>query len=176
MSNNKENEILFRMETLSKIEPSEKASKDAIEKVRNELLKNQKQKEESGTKILSMIFIIKMMKFTAAAVVLLATGFIIGRLAAPAQPNINMEEIQLLVDKKCADMAEKTLAAASTLMDQRTNEVVGLIEAARQNDRQWVAAAFEKIETDRRADTKRLGNSLVVLAARTSEMQSYKQN
>jgi hypothetical protein len=51
-----------------------------------------------------------------------------------------------------------------------------LVEAARENDRKWIAAALDKIEYDRRADTVRLGNSLVTLAARTNELHKYEQN
>ena len=87
-----------------------------------------------------------------------------------------MEEIKLLVETECAKTAENTLAASATLMDRQRNEIIGLVEAARQSDRQWIAAAFDKIESDRRVETNRLGNSLIALAARTNERSLYKQN
>lgn len=169
MSNDKENQIRFRLKTLSQIEPKEQAAHNAIEKVRDSLTKSEKQREKASVGTCRVIFSARILKYAAAAIILIGIGFIAGRLAVPAQPDIEMEQIQSMIDSHCAQFAEKTLAASSTLMDQRMNEMVGLIEAAREKDRQWVAAAFEKIENDRRADNTRVGNSLIALAARTSE-------
>ena len=168
MSKDKENEIRFRLKVLSQIEPQKQASENAIEKVRETLLNTQKQPKGVGVKILRTVFCFQTLKFATAAVILIGIGFIAGRLVTPAQPEINMEDLHKYVDKQCAEMAEKTLAASCTLMDQQRGEIIGLIEAARQNDRRWIAAGFEKIETDRKSDR----NSIIALAARTSQIRN----
>lgn len=168
MNNDKENKIRFRLKVLSQIEPKEQAIASAMEKTREALVKSQKQEEENVVRISRAFICGRILKYAIAAVILIGIGFIAGRLAVPAQPEINMDEIQAMMDKKCDDNAEKILAASSTLMDKRMNDMVNVIEAARQKDRQWTAAAFEKIENDRRTDNNRLGNSIVALASRTS--------
>ena len=49
-------------------------------------------------------------------------------------------------------------------MDKRMTEMVNVIEAARQKDRQWTAAAFDKVVTD----NDRMGKSIIALASRTN--------
>ena len=171
MSKDKENEIRYRLKILSQIEPSQEASEAAVKKVKDTLEKNQ---GSSGTQIRRPFFNIAILKFAIAAVLLMCFGFIAGRLAAPAQPD--MEEIQELVDARLVKFAEQTLAASSTLMDQRINEMIVLVEAARENDRRQIAAALDKIVYDIRTDTARLGNGLVTLAARTNDLHKYEQN
>ena len=165
MNNNKENEIQFRLKVLSQIEPEEQAIASAIEKTKDILAKSQNHNNVVRT---SHVFVFgKILKYAIAAVILIGIGFIAGRLAIPAQPQINMDEIRAMMDQKYAENAEKILAASSTLMDKRMNEMVNVIEAARQKDRQWTAAAFDKIENDRRADNNRIGN-FINLASRTN--------
>lgn len=168
MNNDKENQIRFRLKIISQIEPKEQAAQNAVEKVRDVLTQSEKQRESTSIRISRVFLGSQILKYTAAAVILIGIGFIAGRLAIPNQPEVNIAEIQTIVDKKCAEFAEKTLSASSTLMDKRMNEMLNVIEAARQKDRQWTAAAFEKIENDRRVDNTRMGNSLIALASRTS--------
>jgi hypothetical protein len=54
-------------------------------------------------------------------------------------------------------------------------ELIQLIEAARAKDRQWIAAALEQIEINRRQDNARIG-SLVTFAAQTNQSQRIEQN
>jgi len=171
MSKDKENEIRYRLKILSQIEPSQESSEAAVQKVKDALEKNQ---GGSGTRIRRPFFNTVILKFAAAAVLLIGVGFIAGRLATPAQPD--MGEIQELVDARLAKFAEQTLAASGTLIDLRVGEVIASVEAARENDRRQIKAALDKIVYDRRADTARLGNSLVTLAARTNELHKYEQN
>ena len=171
MSKDKENEIRYRLKILSQIEPSQEASEAAAQKVKDTLEKTQ---SGSGTRIRRPFFNAAILKFAAAAVLLIGLGFIAGRLAAPAQPD--MEDIQKLIDARLSKFAEQTLAASSTLMDQRINEMIVLVEAARENDRKQIAAALDKIMYDIRADTDRLGSGLVALAARTNDLHKYEQN
>ena len=168
MNNDKENPIRFRLKILSQIEPSEQAIGSAMEKTKETLVKSQKQEEDKVVRTSGAFILGQILKYAIAAVILIGVGFIAGRLAIPAQPEINMDDIQAMMDKKCADNAEKILAASSTVIDKRMNEMINVIEAARQKDRQWTAAAFEKIENDRRTDNNRFGDSIVALASRTS--------
>jgi len=137
-------------------------------------------------------------------VLLIGLGFITGRLFVPApdmeelqaalEPAIRQElqeqwrqayatgftqiknELAEQFSRDLAEFAEQTLAASSNMTDQRLNELVQLIEAARAKDRQWIAAALEKIEFNRRQDNTRLGNGLVTLATRTNDLRRIEEN
>jgi hypothetical protein len=54
-------------------------------------------------------------------------------------------------------------------------ELIQLIEAARVKDRQWIAAALEQIELNRRQDNARIG-SLVTFAAQKNQLKRIEQN
>ena len=73
------------------------------------------------------------------------------------------DELARQVRRDLTEFAAQTLAASGTRTDQRLNELIQLIEAARIQDRRRMAAAFEYIES-------RFGNGLVTLAARTDEL------
>ncbi len=85
-------------------------------------------------------------------------------------------ELAQQLSRDLAEFAEQALAASSTMTDQRIKELVQLIEAARAKDRQWIAAALEKIEFNRRQDNTRLGNGLVALATRTNDLRRIEEN
>jgi len=73
------------------------------------------------------------------------------------------DELAQQVRRDLAEFAAQTLAASGTRTDQRLMELIRLIEAARVQDRQRMASAFDYIES-------RFGNGLVTLAARTDEL------
>ena len=73
------------------------------------------------------------------------------------------DELARQVRRDLAEFAAQTLAASGTRTDQRLNKLIQLIEAARIQDRQRMASAFDYIES-------RFGNGLVTLAARTDEL------
>ena len=73
------------------------------------------------------------------------------------------EELARQVRRDLTEFAAQTLAASGTRTDQRLMELIRLIEAARVQDRQRMASAFDYIES-------RFGNGLVTLAARTDEL------
>ena len=73
------------------------------------------------------------------------------------------DELARQVRRDLTEFAAQTLAASGTRTDQRLMELIRLIEAARVQDRQRMAAAFDYIES-------RFGNGLVTLAARTDEL------
>lgn len=84
-------------------------------------------------------------------------------------------ELQQQISLELTEFAEQTLAASSALTDQRLKELIQLIEAARIKDRQWIAAALEKIELNRRQDTARIGG-LVRFAAQTNRLRQIDEN
>jgi hypothetical protein len=73
------------------------------------------------------------------------------------------DELSRQVRRDLTEFAAQILAASGTRTDQRLMELIRLIEAARVQDRQRMAAAFDYIES-------RFGNGLVTLAARTDEL------
>jgi hypothetical protein len=73
------------------------------------------------------------------------------------------DELARQVHRDLMEFAAQTLAASGTRTDQRLNELIQLIEAARIQDRRRMAAAFDYIES-------RFGNGLVTLAARTDDL------
>lgn len=73
------------------------------------------------------------------------------------------DELARQVRRDLTEFAAQTLAASGTRTDQRLMELIRLIESARVQDRQRMAAAFDYIES-------RFGNGLVTLAARTDEL------
>jgi len=86
------------------------------------------------------------------------------------------DELQQQVRRDLTDFAAQTLAASSTLTERRLIELVNLIEAARERDRQQVAAALEEIEFSRLQDKSQLGSGLVALAAQASELFDKRPN
>lgn len=75
------------------------------------------------------------------------------------------DELARQVRRDLTEFAAQTLAASGTRTDQRLNELIQLIEAARIQDRRRMAEAFDYIES-------RFGNGLVTLAARTNDLLS----
>ena len=73
------------------------------------------------------------------------------------------DELARQVRRDLTEFAAQTLAASGTRTDQRLMELIELIEAARVQDRQRMASAFDYIES-------RFGGGLVTLAARTNEL------
>jgi hypothetical protein len=204
MSKINENEILKRLKILSRTEPTKEATEQAINKTRSALNETKNRRQNSRTKIWPSIFKNNMSKLAAAAVLLIAAGYAVGRLTTPA-PDMEQlqsalesslraslteemnrrwqkaftancirfnDELQQQVRRDLTEFAAQTLAASNTLTQQRLLKLVELIEAARERDRLQVATAFEEIELNRLQDKNQLGNSLVALAARTSELRN----
>ena len=208
MSKIEENEILQRLKLLSQIEPASEATEQAIKKTRSALAGKENRRQNSSTKILSTIFKSNLSKLAAAAVLLVAAGFVIGRLTTPA-PDMEQlhaalenslrasltkemdrrwqkaftancikfkDELQQQVRRDLTEFATQTLAASSTLTEQRLIQLIDLIEAARERDRLQVASALEEIELNRLQDKSQIGNDLVALAAQTSELRDKAPN
>jgi hypothetical protein len=201
MSKIDENEILRRIKLLSQIESTSEATDRAIQRVRDSLSDKKKMRESTS---LWRFPKKQIAKLAAAAVLLIAAGYAVGRLTTP-QPDMEQlqsaletslraslveemnnrwqttftanciqlkDELQQQVRRDLTEFAAQTLAVSNTLTEQRLIKLVELIETARARDRQQVAAAFEKIEYDK----KLLGNGLVALAAQTSKLRDIKQD
>jgi hypothetical protein len=209
MSKPDENQIKNRLKNLSQIEPTKEAADRAIERTKKILT----QTEDTNKSTRKIIFTSAFAKFTAAAVILISLGYIVGRFSAPK--TLDMQEIQAALESSLksslepairkdlleqvnkhwqsqftanlaalknelqqqvrldmADFAAQTVTATRMLTNQRFSELIELIEAAREQDRRQIEAAFEKIEQDK----SRLGNGLVALATQTDELLRTKQN
>jgi hypothetical protein len=86
------------------------------------------------------------------------------------------DELQQQVRRDLTEFASQTLAASSTLTEQRLIQLIDLIEAARERDRLQVASALEEMELNRLQDKSQLGEGLVALAAQTSELRDKTPN
>lgn len=73
--------------------------------------------------------------------------------------------------------AIQTLAASNAVTNELLTELIESINEAQTEDRQWVAAAFEQIELNRRQDNAQLSNAFVTFAVRTEdELLRTRQN
>lgn len=96
MSKNDENQIDHRLKILSQIEPSSKATDRAIQRVRDALINEEKSQQGTSPRIWMKIFKSPITKFAAAAVLLIAAGYTVGRASAP-QP-LDVEELQATLE------------------------------------------------------------------------------
>lgn len=204
MQKKDENHIHDKLKMLSQIEPSSQASERARERVRDTLMSTQDKPESVTDKIEQFFFSGQAVKFAVAAMLLIGIGFMYGRRYVPAvnmeklqaaiEPAIQQQmqeqwrqayaagldriknELAQQMSRDISEIAEQTLTASETMTDQRLNELIQIIEAARAKDRQWIAAAIEQIELNRRRDNARIGNGLVALASRTNDLQQIEEN
>jgi hypothetical protein len=192
-----ENEMLRRLKLLSQIEPSCEATERAINRTRLGF--------SWGTVTTTTTCKIKspspIIKFAAAAVLLICAGFLIGRIWMPQSVDVESlradivnqvnrqwelalearhaqlrEEVYRQVRRDLTEFAAQTLTASKDLTNQRLLELIRLIEAARAQDRQRIAAALEQIELNRLQDKSQFRNGLETLVARASDLQPTKQN
>jgi hypothetical protein len=196
MSKADENEVLRHLKLLSQIEPTSEATHRAVEGVRDTLARKQIERESVATRVRRAITSRSFVKFAAAAILLMGAGFLVGHLSAPQQMDVEQlradlvqqmnrrwesiletrhaqlrEEVYRQVRRDLTEFAAQTLAASKDVTDQRLVELIRLIEAARLQDRQQVAAALDRIEFNRLRDKTHLGNALETLVAHTSEVQ-----
>ena len=201
MSTIDNNQIQDRLKTLSQIEPSSESTGRAVQRTRDALLNKENAHQYTSTTIWRNIFRNPILKFAAAAVLMLGFGYIGGRLSAGQPPDVEKlriairedlteqmnerwqsvfaancaqlkDELQQQVRRDLMEFATQTLAASGTLTNQRLIELARLIEAARIKDRQRIETAFEQIELNQ----TQLGKSLLAIASRTNELQDIKEN
>jgi len=191
MSKIDENEICRRLEMLSQIEPTSEATERAINRTRLGFTWG------TATTTYKIKSPSPIFRFAAAAVLLICAGFLAGRLFAPQPIDVEQlraeleaslksslsasceqikDELHQQVSRDLTQFAAQTLAASTTVTDQRLIELIQLIEEARMRDRFRVAAALEQIELNRLQDKTRLGNGLQALATQTNEPLRTEQN
>lgn len=207
MSKIDENQIRRHLKTLSQIEPTSEATDCAMERVRAVLVGKQEKRVSKSTSVWPVMKR-PIAKLAAAAVLLIAVGYAVGRFTTPA-PDMEQlqsalesslrasltkemdrrwqkaftayctkykDELQQQVRRDLTEFASQTLAASNTLTEQRLIQLIELIEAARERDRLQVAAALEEMERNRLQDKNQFGNSLMALAARSSEFRDKTPN
>ena len=65
--------------------------------------------------------------------------------------------------------ATQTLAASNTVTNRLLQELIESINAAQTQQRQWVAAGFEQMESNRLRDNAELGNAFATFAVQTED-------
>lgn len=141
-------------------------------------------------------------RLAAAAVLLIAAGYITGRLSAPRpldaqqlysalEPAIREELLgemkqywQLSTAATYARLKEnldqqyrqdlnrfatQTFAASTAITNQLLEELIKSINSAQTQDRHWVAAALQQIESNRLQDKNQLSHGLATLAVYTDD-------
>jgi len=141
-------------------------------------------------------------RLAAAAVLLIAAGYLAGRLSAPRPPDAqqlysDLEPAirqQLLSEMKqywrlslantyvqlkdeldrqrrqdLNQFAAQTLAASAAVTNQLLEDLIESINSAQMQDRRWVAAALQQIESNRLHDKTQLSNGLTTLAVYTDD-------
>jgi len=107
MSKIDENKIHRRLKILSQIEPSSKATNRAIQRARNALINKEKSQQRASSRIWRNIFKSPIIKFAAAAVLLIAVGYTAGRVSAP-QP-LDVEELQATLESSLRSSLEPAI-------------------------------------------------------------------
>ncbi|MHC4242264.1 MAG: hypothetical protein ACYS3N_15750 [Planctomycetota bacterium] len=201
MSKIDDNQIHDRLKTLSQIEPSSESTVRAVQRTRDALLNKENTHQYTTATIWLNIFKNPIIRFAAAAILMIGFGYIGGRLSAGQPLDLEelrtairndlandmderwqsafaancaqlKDELQQQVRRDLMEFATQTLAASGTLTNQRLMELAQLIEEARIKDRQRIETAFEQIEFNQ----TQLGKSLVAIASRTNELMDIKEN
>lgn len=196
MSKIDENQILRRLKTLSQIEPTSEATDRVMEKVRDSLSDKEKRRESTS---LWQFPKRPIAKLAAAAVLLIAVGYAVGRLTTPGP---NMEQLQSALETSLRDSLTKEMnhrwqtaftANCVQLKDELQQQVrrdltefaTQTLAASNTRTEQRLIQLIDLIEAararDRRQvatalekieyDKKLLGNGLVALAAQTNELR-----
>jgi len=141
-------------------------------------------------------------KLAAAAVLLIAAGYLAGRLSAPEPPDANQlysalepairqhllsemkqywqlslantyvqlkDELDQQYRQDLNQFAAQTLAASTTITNHLLEDLITAINTAQMQDRRWVAAALQQIESNRLQDKNQLSSGLVTLAVYTDD-------
>ncbi|HUU18685.1 MAG TPA: hypothetical protein VMW72_16165 [Sedimentisphaerales bacterium] len=107
MSKNDENKIDHRLKILSQIEPSSKATNRAIQRTRDTLVNKEKSHQRASSRIWRNIFKSPITKFAAAAVLLIAVGYTVGRASAPQ--TLDVEELQATLESSLRTSLEPAI-------------------------------------------------------------------
>jgi uncharacterized tellurite resistance protein B-like protein len=107
MSKNDKNKINHRLKILSQIEPNSKATNRAIQRARDALINEEKNREGASTRIWQTVFKSPITKFAAAAVLLIAVGYATGRASAPQ--TLDMEELKAALESSLRTSLEPAI-------------------------------------------------------------------
>jgi 3-dehydroquinate synthase class II len=141
-------------------------------------------------------------RIAAAAVVLIAVGYIAGRASAPEPPDIQQlcstlepaireelldemkqhwqlsaaatyaqlkDELAHQYRQDLSRFAAQILAASTAVTNQSLEDLIAAINAAQTQDRRWVTAALQQIESSRLQDKNQLADGLATLAVYTDD-------
>jgi hypothetical protein len=201
MSKIDENQIRRHLKILSQVEPTSEATDRAMEKVRDSLSDKKKRRESTSLWQFSKRPIAKLV---AAAVLLIAIGYAVGRLTTPQR---DMEQLQSALETSLRASLTKEMdrrwqtaftANCVQLKDDFQQQVrrdltdfaVQILAASNTRMEQHLTTLVEKIETararDRRQtaaafekldfDKSQLGKGLLALATQTSNLHEIKQD
>jgi hypothetical protein len=195
MSTTDDNQIQNRLKNLSQIEPSAEATDRAVQRAREAVLNKKNVRHSERRKISLNILSNPIIKYAAAAVLMIGFGYIGGRLSIGQPLDVEelrtaiqndlvkemderwqsafaancaqlKDELQQQVRRDLMEFATQTLAASGTMTNQRLMELAELIEEARIKDRQRIEKAFQQIELNQ----SQLGKSLLAIASRKNEL------
>jgi len=141
-------------------------------------------------------------RLAAAAVLLIAAGYITGRLSAPRPPDAQQlysalepaireellgemkqywqlssavaysrlkEDLDQQYRQDLNRFATQTFAASTAVTNQLLEELIKSINSAQTQDRRWVTAALQQIESNRLQDKNQLSHGLATLAVYTDD-------
>jgi len=141
-------------------------------------------------------------RLAAAAVLLIAAGYLTGRLSAPRPPDAQQlysalepaireellgemkqywqlstaatyarlkEDLDQQYRQDLNRFATQTFAASTAVTNQLLEELIESINLAQTQDRRWVAAALQQIESNRLQDKNQLSHGLATLAVYTDD-------
>jgi hypothetical protein len=112
MSTIDDNQIQDRLKTLSQIEPSSESTDRAVQRSRDALLNKENTHQYAGATIFRNIFSNPIIKFVAAAVLMIGLGYIGGRLSA-GQP-LDIEELRTSLESSLRTSLEPALREGLT--------------------------------------------------------------
>lgn len=107
MSNIDENEIRRRLERISRIEPESEDAARAMERVRKALAGQQGYGDGKSRQGLKRMFTGPVSRFAAAAVLLIAAGYLAGRFSSPRAPDI--DEIELALEGRLTSSVQAAI-------------------------------------------------------------------
>ncbi|MCP4609993.1 MAG: hypothetical protein GY845_14895 [Planctomycetes bacterium] len=107
MSKNDDNQIHNRLKILSQIEPNSESTSRAVQRTRDALINKKNTHQSTGTTIWRNIFTNPMIKYAAAAVLMIGFGYIGGRFSA-GQP-LDVEELRTVLESSLRTSLEPAL-------------------------------------------------------------------